>query len=151
MFPIVWSAETMRSPSIFSMFLNTPWVAGWVGPRFSVVISFCSSLLSSKKVVILIPPIGVFQGKFLPHGKGHHVIHIQNSPQVRVPFKNNPEKIIRFPLHPVGDGKYSGKTGNSWVVQRQKRLHPQPPVQCHALYIVNHSQRHCPTGTMDPD
>src|SRR3546814_13936691 len=79
---------------------------------FSVVISFCSSLLSSKKVVILIPPIGVFQGKFLPHGKGNHVIHMQNSPQDRVPFKNNPEKIIRFPLPPFGAGTYSGETGN---------------------------------------
>src|SRR5690606_6853160 len=100
---MVGSADTIRSPSIFNIFWKTPCVAGWVGPRFKVVISLCS--LSSKKVVILVSPIRVFQGKFLSHRKGDHIVHIQYAPQVRMSLKDDSEEIVRFPLHPVGSRK----------------------------------------------
>ena len=37
---IVGTVSSTRSPSISMMFWNTPCVAGWVGPRLSVVVCF---------------------------------------------------------------------------------------------------------------
>src|SRR3546814_399913 len=133
---MVGSADTIRSPSIFNIFWNTPWVAGWVGPRFKVVMSFCRSL-SSEKVVILISPIGVFQRKLLPHWKCDHVVHIQNPPQVRVSLENYPKKVICFPFHPVSPGEQICKGSNARIVQRQKGFNAKPPVKGHALQMIN--------------
>src|SRR5690554_4060959 len=112
---------TIRSPSIWTTFWNTPWVAGWVGPRLRVINSSCGSLstktgllldillmesfiffnLPSKKIIFLVHSVWIFQWMFLSHGESFHIINIQDATQIRVTGKSYTIKVICLAFHPI--------------------------------------------------